>query len=268
METCLYLQALQLVLEPQIPSLGSKEPLMHQVIRYLALASSTRSSKGQEQTISEEKSHIKPVIFRLLIQWLADCPAAVSVFLGSPAHVTYMLELVSSPNENVYVRGMAAILLGECVIYNESNDQSRDAFTVVNTISEKIGLASYFLRYDEMQKSLYFISAMPAPQQRPLIRSGTASMNVIEDGDDGKTLDQKQKNLVLASLFSGQFVNFIKRLEVEIRECIVETYSRPKSKVSVFPADMDQKEGENDKVYIKRLKSFLEKQCCEMQVSL
>ncbi|KAF8396671.1 hypothetical protein HHK36_018296 [Tetracentron sinense] len=55
------------------------------------------------------------------------------------------------------------------------------------------------------------------------------------------------------------------RLEADIRESILEVFSHPKIKVAVMPAELEQKGGESDGDYIKRLKSFVEKQCTEMQ---
>ncbi|KAJ4959718.1 hypothetical protein NE237_019628 [Protea cynaroides] len=165
-------------------SLGGSEPLMHLLVKYLVLASSLRKKENDHKnrnSSSIEDSFIQPMILQPLVTWLADCPKAVYSFLDSRPHLTFLLELVSSPSVTVCVRGLAAVLLGECVIYNKSGDNAKDSFMVVDAISQKIGLTSYLLKFDEMQKKL------------------------------------------------------------------------------------EQKTGESDGVYIKRLKSFVEKQCIEMQ---
>ncbi|KAG4151334.1 hypothetical protein ERO13_D04G058450v2 [Gossypium hirsutum] len=117
-----------------------------------------------------------------------------------------------------------------------------------------------------MQRSFIFSSVKPAQSHKPLTRSTTASMAEIEDVDENDLTDQKNEDHpILTSVFDAQFVNFVKGLEVNIREKIVDVYSRPKSDVAVVPAELEQKGGESDKEYIKRLKAFVETQCSEIQ---
>lgn len=258
-------QVLQIELESPMPSLGAPEPLLHRVVKYLALASSTKGKDGKSS--STVNLYVQPIILKLLVTWLSDCPKAVQCFLDSRPHLTYLIELVSNPTMTVCIRGLAAILLGECVIYNKVSDPGKDAFSLVDAISQKIGLTSYFLKFDDMQKSFLFSSAKAAQPRRPLTRSTAASMAEIEDVDENEATDQKNEDHpMLASLFDSQFVYFVKNLAADIRENIVEIYSHPKSKVSVVPAELEQKGGESDGEYIKRLKSFVEKQCSEIQV--
>lgn len=250
-------QVLQIELESPMPSLGAPEPLLHRVVKYLALASSTKGKDGKSS--STVNLYVQPIILKLLVTWLSDCPKAVQCFLDSRPHLTYLIELVSNPTMTVCIRGLAAILLGECVIYNKVSDPGKDAFSLVDAISQKIGLTSYFLKFDDMQKSFLFSSAKAAQPRRPLTRSTAASMAEIEDVDENEATDQKNEDHpMLASLFDSQFVYFVKNLAADIRENIVEIYSHPKSKVSVVPAELEQKGGESDGEYIKRLKSFVE----------
>ncbi|XP_058109651.1 golgin candidate 6 [Magnolia sinica] len=259
-------RALRVELEAPVPSLGAPEPLMHRVMKYLALASSSKNKGSDQEGTSVGDLYIQPIIMRLLVTWMAECPNAVNSFLDSPAHLPYLLELVSSPSASAYVRGLAAVLLGECVLYNSrSSDDGRDAFNVVDTISQKIGLTSYFSRFNEMQKSITFVSATSGQNHKPLTRSNTASMTDAEDTAENDRINQKQDHPILASVFDMHFVSFVKKLEVDIRENIVDVFSRPKNTVAVVPAELEQKGGESDGDYIKRLKSFVEKQCTEMQ---
>uniref|UniRef100_A0A1S4CZI1 Golgin candidate 6 n=1 Tax=Nicotiana tabacum TaxID=4097 RepID=A0A1S4CZI1_TOBAC len=258
-------KVLQIQLEAPMPTLGGPEPLLHRMVKYLALASSMKSKDGKSSTSTSENVFVQPIILKLLIIWLSDCPNAVQCFLDSRPHLTYLLELVSNPTTTVCVRGLAAVLLGECVIYNKSNASGRDAFSIVDAISQKVGLTSYFLKFDEMQKSSLFTSAKPFLPRKPLTRSTAASMAEIEDVGN-ESSDQKNENHpMLTSVFDSPFVYFMKRLEADIREKIVEAYSSPKTQVTVVPAELEQKSGENDVDYIKRLKTFVEKQCHEIQ---
>ncbi|XP_008804804.2 golgin candidate 6 [Phoenix dactylifera] len=256
--------ALRIELEAPVPSLGSPEPLLHRIVKYLALSASTKSKHNSQSGIAPaEDSYIQPLILQLLITWLEDCPNAISCFLDSPAHLTFMLELVSSPQASVYVHGLAAIVLGECVLYNKCSENNRDAFAVVDVISQKIGLTSYFLKFDELQKN--FVSLSTSVQHRkPLTRSITASMAETGEIENDET-NTKHEHPILVEIFDPQFVSFVKKLEACIRESIVDIFSHTKNKVTVLPAELEQKNGETDGDYVKRLKSFVEKQCNEMQ---
>lgn len=257
-------RVIRIELEPPMPSLGAPEPLMHRMVKYMALASSMKNKDGKSSTSGN--LYVQPIILKLLVTWLADCPNAVHCFLDSRPHLTYLLELVSNSSATVCIRGLAAVLLGECVIYNKSNDNGKDAFTVVDAISQKLGLTSYFLKFDEMQKSFLFTSAKSAQPSKALTRSTAASMADNEDIHENDSSDQKDEDHpILSEIFDAQFVNLVKNLEGDIRESIVEVYSHPKSKVAVVPAELDQRSGENDGEYIKRLKTFVEKQCSEIQ---
>ncbi|KAL3833465.1 hypothetical protein ACJIZ3_008201 [Penstemon smallii] len=257
-------RVLQIELEAPTPSLGGPEPLMHHMVKYLALASSMRSKDGKAS--ASVSIYVQPIILKLLIIWLFDCPSAVQCFLDSRPHLTYLLELMSNQTVTVCVRGLAAVLLGECVIYNKTIDSGKDAYSIVDAISQKIGLTSYFLKFDEMKKSLLFTSAKPAVARKPLTRSNAASMSEIEVDDENETADQKYEDYqILVMLLDSDFVVFVKELESKIREQIVEIYSHPKSQVAVVPAELEQNSGENDREYIKRLKIFVEKQCLEIQ---
>ncbi|RZC68152.1 hypothetical protein C5167_031407 [Papaver somniferum] len=258
-------QVLQVKLEGPTQSLGTPEPLMHWIVVYLDLAASMKNKDNDHKgSGSARKSYTQPIILRLLVTWLAECPNAVESFLDSRHHLTYLLELISSSSETVFTKGLAAILLGECVLYNRSAESGKDAFMVVDAISQKIGLTSYFLKFEEMQKRLPIV-AKNAEDRKPLTRSNTASMEDVEDAEDEDSDQKHDENFVLMSIFDTRFVDLLKNLEANIRESIVELYSHPKSKVVVVPAELEQKNRESNEDYIKRLKSFVEKQCSEMQ---
>ncbi|PON36628.1 Vesicle tethering protein p115-like [Parasponia andersonii] len=257
-------RVLRIEIEAPMPSLGTPEPLMHRMVKYLALASSMKNRDGKSNTA--KNSYVQPIILKLLVTWLADCPIAVDCFLDSRAHLTHLLELLANESESVSTRGLAAVILGECVIYNKSPEGGKDAFSLVDTISQKVGLTSYFLKFEEMQKSYHFASASSAQPRKPLTRSTAASMAEIEDVDENYLPDGKNEDHpIMSSIFDALFVILVKRLEADIRETIVDVYSHPKSKVAVVPAELEQKSGESDVEYIKRLKAFVEKQCTEIQ---
>ncbi|WJX65232.1 Golgin candidate 6 [Trifolium repens] len=257
-------RVLRIEIEAPMQSLGAPEPLMHRMVKYLALASSMKSKDGKSNTSGN--SYVKAIILKLLVTWLADCPNAVHCFLDARPHLTYLLELVSNLSETVCIRGFAAVVLGECVIYNKSTDNGKDAFAIVDLISQKIGLSSYFLKFDEMHKSFVFANVESSFTHRSFSRSSAASMADIQDADENDLSEKKNMDHPnLSSILDSYFVNFVKRLEANIREQIVEVYSRPNTKVAVVPEEIEQKKGESEVEYIKRLKAFVEKQYSEIQ---
>ncbi|XP_057800033.1 golgin candidate 6-like [Salvia miltiorrhiza] len=256
-------RVLKIELEAPTPILGGPEPLLHRMVKYLALASSM--SKDGKASLPDT-TYLQPIILKLLLLWLFDCPSAVQSFLGSRPHLTYLLELISNQTTTVCVRGLAAVLLGVCIICNKTADSGQDSFSVIDAISQKVGLTSYLLKFDEMQKSSLFTSEKPALSRKPLTRSIGASMSDIEEVYDDENTDQRNEDHpILLMVLEPQFVIILKGLEVKIREQIVEIYSHPRSQVAVVPAYIEQQSGEMDKEYIKRLKNFVEKQCLEIQ---
>ncbi|XP_061368732.1 golgin candidate 6-like isoform X1 [Gastrolobium bilobum] len=256
-------RVLRIEIEAPVPSLGAPEPLMHRMVKYLALASSVKNKDGKSS--SSANSYVQGIILKLLVTWLADCPDAVHCFLDARPHLTYLLELVSNSSATVCIRGLAAVVLGECVIYNKSSDSAKDASAIVDMMSQKVGLSSYFVKFDEMQKSFVFASVESSLNHKSFTRSSAASMADIADLENDFSEQKNMDHPILSSILDSYFVNLVKGLEADIREQIVEVYSHPKIKVAVVPAELEQKSGESDGEYIKRLKAFLEKQCSEIQ---
>ncbi|PWA87641.1 Armadillo-like helical [Artemisia annua] len=257
-------KVLKIELESPMPSLGAPEPLLHRMLRYLAVASSKKGKDGKSTTPTN--AYVQQIILKLLVTWLSDCPNAVHSFLASSPHITFLVELVLNGDATVCVRGLAAVLLGECAIFNKSIESGKDAFSIVDIISKKIGLTAYFTRLDEMKKSFVFSSAKPAQSNQSLTAINASSMAEMEDVEDDEASEHKNEDHpILAEIFDSQFVDFINNLEIGIRDGIVNLYSHPKGDVSVIPAEIEQRKDEADVDYIKRLKSFLGKQCSEIQ---
>uniref|UniRef100_A0A804RHN1 Golgin candidate 6 n=1 Tax=Zea mays TaxID=4577 RepID=A0A804RHN1_MAIZE len=254
-------RVLQIQLETLTPSLGRTEPVLHRIVTCLSIAASTEGENNQNN--QPEEPYIQPVILRLLIIWLVDCSNAVNCLLESAVHLNYIIELASSKRYTACVRGLAAVVLGACILYNASHEKGRDAFAVADAISQKIGLTTYFLRFDELRRSL----AHPLPEQhhrKELSRSSANSMSDFQEIEEDET-NKDDQHPVLSEIFDSQFVNFLSKLEADIRENIMDIFSRTKTATALLPTELEQKNGEVDGEYIKRLKSFVEKQCNEMQ---
>lgn len=263
------LQAIKVELGATMQSMGTPEPLMHRMVKYLAVSFSMESKDGKSS--GKADLYIQEMILKLLIIWLVDCPTAVECFLDARPHLTYLLELLSNQSATVCTRGLAAVLLGECVLYNKCIESGKDVYGIVDAISQKSGLTSYFLKFDEMQRNFLFSSKKLSGQHKPLTRSNGASMADIEDEEDDVSMSENrndnEEHPILVSLFDSGFVALVGSLEANIRERFVDVYSNPKAKVAVVPAELERRSGETDGDYIKRLKSFVEKQCSEIQVN-
>ncbi|KAF7057436.1 hypothetical protein CFC21_064706, partial [Triticum aestivum] len=253
-------RVLQIQLETPTPSLGRTEPLLHRIVTCLSFAALAGEN---DQSSQSEGSYIQPVILRLLITWLADCANAVNCLLESAVHLNYIIELAANKRFTGCVRGLAAVVLGACVLNNASREKGRDAFAVADAISQKIGLTTYFLRFDELRKSFLHL---PSGQQnhKQLSRSSANSMSDFQEIEEEET-NKGDQHPVLSEIFDSQFVSLLSKLETDIRECIMDLFSRTKTATAVLPVELEQKNGEVDGEYIKRLKSFVERQCNEMQ---
>ncbi|CAO2827276.1 unnamed protein product [Amaranthus hypochondriacus] len=257
-------KALKIELGTTMQSMRTTEPLLHRMVKYLAVASmDNKDGKANEK----ENLYVQEMILKLLIIWLVDCPSAVECFLDAQPHLTYILELLSNQSTTVCIRGLAAVLLGECVLYNKCIESGKDAFGIVDAISQKAGLTSYFMKFDEMYKTFLFSSKKSSEHQKPLTRSNAASMGDIEEEENDASMKDRRDadHPILASIFDDGFVAIVGILENNIRERFVEIYSNPKAKVAVVPAELERRSGESDGDYINRLKSFVEKQCSEIQ---
>ncbi|KAL9231575.1 hypothetical protein vseg_006787 [Gypsophila vaccaria] len=255
-------KALKIELATPAQTLGSPEPLLHRMVKYLAIASSMNNKDVKQN--GTDGLYVQQMILKLLIVWLVDCPGAVECFLDARPHLTYIVELLLNESVDVCTRGLAVVFLGECVLYNKCVESGKDAFSVVDAISQKAGLTSYFLKFDEMKKSTLFSRGELTEQRKPLTRSNGASMADIEN--DHNLYDKSNEvHPVLGSLFDVGFVTLVNNLVANIREQFVEVYSKPKTKVAVVPAELERRRGESESDYIVRLKSFVDKQCSEIQ---
>ncbi|KAL3691527.1 hypothetical protein R1sor_005178 [Riccia sorocarpa] len=272
-------KVLRIPLEIPSSALAPTEFLMPRCMRYLAAAASPPADKLQ----SSDGSYggyiwLQPVLLRLLVTWLTDCPSAVAALLEPAAHLPFLVELSSSSGSpaSVHVAGLAAVLLGECIVYNPNKHGPKDASVIVDVVNERIGLSAYFSKWEEMQRSGLFISAATSSRlPKPLTRS-TAAAAAAGDGlvaiapDRHQQLSSFQESSnsgepAVTTFYDSEFVAFIRELEPVVRERIVEVFAHPRNRASVELVGFEQREGEKESDYIIRLRSLLQSQAQEMQ---
>ena len=132
---------------------------------------------------------------------------------------------------------------------HKSSKSSKDAFLLWSMqLSRR--LASF---YELKKRFLSVTSSSPSFQhRRPLTRSSSASMIDAQEIQNHGT-NQKHEHPIRLAIFDPLFVNSVKRLEVDIRERIVELFGQTKNKVAVVPAELEQKDREADGNFIKSL---------------
>ncbi|XP_024530596.1 golgin candidate 6 [Selaginella moellendorffii] len=268
----------------EIPSsrLATPELLLPRCMRYLAAAS---ASVRHESVDNVSTAWLQPVILRLLVTWLAECPPAVAAFLETATHLPFLVELMSSSGSpvSVHVAGLAAVLLGECIVYNEnkpspSSSAGTDASAVLEMVNQRIGLTAFFSKWEDMRLSPLFIaSSTPTRLPQALTRS-TAAAVAAGDGFIAAAASTEEKlelglhsgdaspEAALPLFYDAPFVQFINLLEPVVRNRIVELFTNPKSGVvTVEVAGWERAEGESESDYTTRLKTVLQTQAQEIQ---
>jgi hypothetical protein len=242
-------------------------------MRYLAAAAPTTSNQQTPGSI-----WLQPVFLRLLVTWVVDCPAAVAALLEVPAHLPFLIELIGSTGSpaSVHVAGLAAVLLGACIVFN-SEQGSKESSTVVDLISQRVGLTNYFSKWEEMEKSSLFLSAVSSSRLPKALTRLTAAAAAAGDGMVSVPLDQQQQvqtfttgsqvEPLVTTFYDADFVAFLKQLEPIIRDRVVEIFSQPKTRVNIDTKGFEQKKGESDTEYRQRLQTLLQTQAQEIQVS-
>eukprot|EP00897_Mesotaenium_endlicherianum_P003630 jgi/Mesen1/3295/ME000191S02426 len=296
----------------RIPSsaLAPPELLMPRCMRYIAAAAAPSHPSPTSPSSSSPLSlgayvpygsaaasasvWLQPVLLRLLITWLCDCPPAVAAFLAAPAHLPYLVELTGSTGSpaSLHVAGLAAMLLGACVVFNAaSGPGSTDAATVVDVINQRIGLTAYFQRWEDMKKTALFVNSGSGPRApQPLTRATAAAAAAAADGPLGPpaaaspqgngsmsmsrglsmSMSEAEAEPPGAVLFyDAEFVQWTAAFEDAVRQRIVELFARPRAAGGRMEAaaapELEQREGERDGDYCARLRAALQGLAQELQ---
>ncbi|CAI7824524.1 unnamed protein product, partial [Closterium sp. NIES-54] len=245
------------------PHSHHQSPSSHSLYSSFASSFSSFSSSPSSSSSSSSPSAVwlQPVLLRLLLTWLSDCPPAVAAFLAPPGHLPFLVGLVSAASSAataaalpgggagedvedqggsgggggygdgysdgydaagdrkrsgggvggevdgrgadetagtagagaggaggvaVHVGGLASLVLGACVVYNDSTGPT-DAATVVDIITQRIGLAAFFARIEDLKRDPYFLAGGAGSRPpKPLTRS-TAAAEAAAGGTGGGT---------------------------------------------------------------------------------
>lgn len=250
---------------------------------------------------SQHVAWLQPALLRLLFLWLADCPPAVAAFLQTPTHLPYLVDLCSPPGAapgvpagspgamappaSVHVPGLAALVLGACVVFNQPQAQGNGYAvgvphaavlgpgTVLDIITQRIGLSSLFARLEELKLDPLFVRAAARPRPpAPLTRTSAAEAvsSTHPSNTDPTSVADPHGPLVaqgapplgvpphqahpgappmpagapgasegpatqLASLYDPEFVAYVKSFEERMRARIMELFAQPRAAAPAGP---------------------------------
>lgn len=263
---------LKIPLEISSSSTATPELLLPRCMKCLAVASPTNNYNLH----NPGSVWLQPVFLRLLVTWIVECPPAVTALLDEPAHLPFLIELLGSTGStaSVHVAGLGAVLLGACIIFN-SEENSRDSSAIVDLISQRVGLTNFFSKWEDMEKTSIFASALSSSRLPEALTRSTAAAAAAGDGMASVPFDQQQqvemfggssKEPLVTTFYDAEFAAFIQRIEPLIKERTVDLFSRPKSRAVVDFKGFEQKNGESDTDYTHRLKLLLQTQAQEVQV--
>lgn len=265
-------KVLQIPLEISASTLVAPEHLLSRCMRFLAAASAIGGMRVPAESMAhfqESKLWLWPTMLRFLINWLADCPKAVASFLEPAGHLPYIVELVTSADSQVsiHVHGLAAVLLGECIVFNSGLDGTHSALMVVDIISQRVGLASYFERWEALQRNPHFMLSAST-----ILESSQPSTQSFEEDESDPTggiqnEDEESvamKRFFMTTFYDIEFVKLIQDLYPLVREQTLQLFSNPKTIEYPFTI-AEWKDGETEGAFIERLQTLLQKQAKEMQ---
>ncbi|XP_036319935.1 LOW QUALITY PROTEIN: general vesicular transport factor p115 [Rhagoletis pomonella] len=115
------------------------------------------------------KLQSKVGLLMLLGMWLAHCPSAVKMFLGTNGTMAYLTAQISANehDENEYlIQGLCAFLMGLCIQFNNNTlaNQKRDA--ICQLVIKRIGQETFCNKLSEVSRHEAYSRACKQPQIR------------------------------------------------------------------------------------------------------
>lgn len=100
---------------------------------------------------------------------------------------------------SVHIAGLAAVLLGVCLLYcpppsaaPSGNKASSSASTILGLISQRIGLPKFFGLWDNMRQTTLFQNAATAPKLPAALTRATAAAAVAGDVIPGSGQEREE----------------------------------------------------------------------------
>ena len=231
------LKALRVNLEPVTSRANASELLLPRCVRQLAVTHTTEDEKPQVE-------RLQTVILRLLIVWLYECKPAVDAFLSSPGHLPAIADLARTggSTESPHVAALACVVLGCCLL--------EKAGSVLDVVSARVGLQSFFMKWEAMTTSEQYVQAAETPKlPRALTRAKVAKLAIQSDGEDEVQHGE--------GLYDNEITVFINELEERVKTSIMSMYAKPSAGEERSASSVIRRDGEDDASYLTRLQEAL-----------
>lgn len=231
------LKALRVNLEPVTSRANASELLLPRCVRQLAVTHTTEDEKPQVE-------RLQTVILRLLIVWLYECKPAVDAFLSSPGHLPAIADLARTggSTESPHVAALACVVLGCCLL--------EKAGSVLDVVSARVGLQSFFMKWEAMTTSEQYVQAAETPKlPSALTRANVAKLAIQSDGEDEVPPGE--------GLYDNEITVFINELEERVKTSIMSMYAKPSAGEERSASSVIRRDGEDDASYLTRLQEAL-----------
>ncbi|KAI8060688.1 p115 like vesicle tethering protein [Gongronella butleri] len=209
-------------------------PLLHHLVAQLLMSTKNSATNAR----------IPIAYLCLLCVWLYDSPKCVSLFLSESTHVQFMIQEVQSSTNDPIVQGLAAFLLG--ITYQFNDDPN-------TPISRENLQAIYSSRVDILN------SHMVRLRDSPVIKNALPYSEIVDDHDDGVSLDKSLPMLML----DMDFVEFFKDVHETMQRAIKRKPSSFKPAMPPPPA-VDSEELASYKAQIQ----YLEQKVASLEVQV
>ncbi|EDV25698.1 uncharacterized protein TRIADDRAFT_24021, partial [Trichoplax adhaerens] len=97
----------------------------------------------------------------LLCSWLNECPTAVAHLVNNPVNIPFLTTQIDrDANEHEkLMRGLSALLLGICMVYNDGAVEACNRKALRNLIASRIGVGKYRDCLNQISKNEQFVKA-------------------------------------------------------------------------------------------------------------
>eukprot|EP01094_Clydonella_sp_ATCC50884_P021884 TRINITY_DN4910_c0_g1_i1.p1 TRINITY_DN4910_c0_g1~~TRINITY_DN4910_c0_g1_i1.p1 ORF type:complete len:687 (+),score=198.49 TRINITY_DN4910_c0_g1_i1:1139-3199(+) len=99
---------------------------------------------------------VRAGLARLLCLWLHESETAVATFLDTGTNLSFLVDIVIRPVEDVHVQGMCALMIGILYLYTADEEHRKSLHSV---IVHRVGVDKFIARLDDPRKSNSFILA-------------------------------------------------------------------------------------------------------------
>lgn len=193
---------------------------------------------------------VAPLLLRLLVVWLAECPQAITAFLSHASHLPMIVDLITGKlgGSDATVPGLAAVLMGVCLLYGPpsaskaapgqtAGPEGANSDTVLDVLMSRIGLSAFFSRLDDLRRVPSFVAAsasprLPKPVTRAVAMAATAGDAAGAGGEEGGAVrvpgpPSEQGATEAGAVFDHAFTVYISEVEELVKARAMHAFAQP-----------------------------------------